>query len=179
MIGVIRRRAWKRKDGSQQSVAYRYYQCQSRANRSTCSYNTRRAADLEKAVRTEAANLVAADSAFRVMIEREDLDGKSMREAGRRFHEQVWQYARGALGLRGVRAALEDLQRAGSASAANAASSVAGTLDRHAVLESLGPGWESIDAAAKRRLLQALVERVNLPAGGGAVVTLRGGGSKR
>lgn len=179
MIGVTRRRAWKRKDGSQQSVAYRYYQCQSRANRSTCSYNTRRAADLEEAVRIEATNLVAADSAFSVTIEREALDGKQMREAGRRFHEQVWQYDRGTLGLRGVRAALEDLQRARSASAATAASSVDGTLDRQAVLESLGPGWESIDAAAKRRLLQALVERVNLPAGGGAVVRLRGGEGKR
>ena len=74
-----------------------------------------------------------------------------------------------------MRAALEELHRVGSASDVSAAPSVTGTLDRQAVLESLGPGWESMDAAAKRRLLQALLERVNLPAGGGVVVTLRGG----
>ncbi|MDP2947989.1 MAG: recombinase family protein [Chloroflexota bacterium] len=51
MIGVSRRQRWRRRDGSEKSAEYRYYQCESRTNRSLCDYHTRRTDDLEEEVR--------------------------------------------------------------------------------------------------------------------------------
>ncbi|MFQ5878745.1 MAG: recombinase family protein [Dehalococcoidia bacterium] len=52
MTGISRRQRWRRRnDGDQRTALYRYYQCQSRTNQSVCDYHTRRADDLEEAVR--------------------------------------------------------------------------------------------------------------------------------
>ncbi len=51
MIGVSRRQRWRRRDGSEKWAEYRYYQCESRTNRSLCDYHTRRAGRLEEEVR--------------------------------------------------------------------------------------------------------------------------------
>ncbi len=51
MIGVSRRQRWRRRDGSEKTAEYRYYQCESRTNRSLCDYHTRRTGDLEEEVR--------------------------------------------------------------------------------------------------------------------------------
>lgn len=52
MIGVTRRQRWRRRtDGSLHTAQYRYYQCESRTNRSLCDYHTRRADELEDGVR--------------------------------------------------------------------------------------------------------------------------------
>jgi site-specific DNA recombinase len=51
MIGVSRRQRWRRRDGSEKWAEYRYYQCESRTNRSLCDYHTRRAGQLEEEVR--------------------------------------------------------------------------------------------------------------------------------
>ncbi len=51
MIGVSRRQQWTTRAGEQHSATYRYYQCESRTNQSTCSYNTQREAELEARVR--------------------------------------------------------------------------------------------------------------------------------
>lgn len=51
MIGVSRRQKWtRRSDNSVRVAHYRYYQCESRTNRSLCDYHTRRAEDLEENV---------------------------------------------------------------------------------------------------------------------------------
>ncbi len=50
MMGVTRRRSWKRKDGNSASRAYRYYQCQSRNNQGRCGYHTWREEKLEEVV---------------------------------------------------------------------------------------------------------------------------------
>ncbi len=53
MIGVTRRQKWRRRsDDSLRSALYRYYQCESRTNRSLCDYHTHRAERLEEEVRT-------------------------------------------------------------------------------------------------------------------------------
>ena len=52
LIGVTRKQSWKRRDGAVMSNSYRYYQCESRTNQSVCGYHTRRATDLESAVRS-------------------------------------------------------------------------------------------------------------------------------
>jgi len=50
MIGVTRKQKWKRGDGTEKSAQYRYYQCESRTNRSLCDYHTQRAEELEEKV---------------------------------------------------------------------------------------------------------------------------------
>ena len=51
LIGVSRRQRWVTKAGEKKEAAYRYYQCESRTNQSSCSYNTQRAPDLEVRLR--------------------------------------------------------------------------------------------------------------------------------
>ena len=52
MIGVTRRQKWQRRgDGTVRTAQYRYYQCESRTNRSLCDYHTQRAEKLEAGVR--------------------------------------------------------------------------------------------------------------------------------
>ena len=51
MIGVSRRQHWTTKAGDTRKATYRYYQCESRTNQNTCSYNTQREAELETRVR--------------------------------------------------------------------------------------------------------------------------------
>ena len=52
MIGVTRKQKWQRRsDGVVRTAQYRYYQCESRTNRSLCDYHTRRAEELEEDVR--------------------------------------------------------------------------------------------------------------------------------
>lgn len=51
MIGVTRKQRWQRRsDGTTRTAQYRYYQCESRTNRSLCDYHTRRAEELEEEV---------------------------------------------------------------------------------------------------------------------------------
>ncbi len=57
MIGVTRRQRWQRGDGSLRSAQYRYYQCESRTNRSLCDYHTRRAEDLENRIHEKLMNI--------------------------------------------------------------------------------------------------------------------------
>ncbi len=52
MIGVTRRQRWKVSSGEEHHGSYRYYQCEARTNRSSCGYNTQRAAELEKRVQS-------------------------------------------------------------------------------------------------------------------------------
>jgi DNA invertase Pin-like site-specific DNA recombinase len=67
MIGVTRRQRWQRRsDGEVRTAIYRYYQCESRTNRSLCDYHTRRAEALEEEIRNELLTKrseVAADGA--------------------------------------------------------------------------------------------------------------------
>lgn len=52
MIGVTRKQKWQRRgDGTVRTAQYRYYQCESRTNRSLCDYHTRRAEEMEEEVR--------------------------------------------------------------------------------------------------------------------------------
>ncbi len=52
MIGVSRRQQWTTRDGEEKKATYRYYQCESRTNQNTCSYNTQREGELEERVRS-------------------------------------------------------------------------------------------------------------------------------
>ena len=63
MIGVTRKQRWQRRsDGLERTAQYRYYQCESRTNRSLCDYHTRRAEELEEEVRRNLKTRGAAAS---------------------------------------------------------------------------------------------------------------------
>jgi site-specific DNA recombinase len=63
MIGVTRKQRWQRRsDGLERTAQYRYYQCESRTNRSLCDYHTRRAEELEEDVRRNLKTRSAAAS---------------------------------------------------------------------------------------------------------------------
>lgn len=50
LMGVSRKQSWKRDDGTRMKGDYRYYQCQSKGNKGTCSYHTWRTSKLESRV---------------------------------------------------------------------------------------------------------------------------------
>ena len=50
LMGVSRKQSWKRDDGTRMKGDYRYYQCQSKGNKGTCSYHTWRTTKLESKV---------------------------------------------------------------------------------------------------------------------------------
>ncbi len=95
MIGVTRRQRWQRKsDGEMRTAVYRYYQCESRTNRSLCDYHTRRAEALEDEVREELVNgrtpiLDAVSGAESVGVEAQ---GKQLRDKMRRLDRRLEQY---------------------------------------------------------------------------------------
>ena len=95
MIGVTRRQSWRRRsDGEMRSALYRYYQCESRTNRSLCDYHTRRTEALEEEVRralldspTQAA--AEAEKAEEPSIE---VQGKQLRDRMRRLDRRLEQF---------------------------------------------------------------------------------------
>ncbi len=94
MIGVTRRQSWRRRsDGEMRSALYRYYQCESRTNRSLCDYHTRRAEALEEEVRralldgpTEEATAATAEEPPL------EVQGRQLRDKMRRLDRRLEQY---------------------------------------------------------------------------------------
>tara|TARA_Y100000590_G_scaffold108514_1_gene123367 strand:- start:14143 stop:15402 length:1260 start_codon:yes stop_codon:yes gene_type:complete len=58
MIGVNRQQGWMRKDSSQVTGTYRYYQCQSRVNKGMCDYHTWRSDVLEENIKDQIKELL-------------------------------------------------------------------------------------------------------------------------
>jgi len=95
MIGVTRRQRWQRRsDGEMRSALYRYYQCESRTNRSLCDYHTRRAEALDDEVQSalvsgqaEMPGSVADDERARV-----EAQTKKLRDKMRRLDRRLEQY---------------------------------------------------------------------------------------
>src|SRR3990170_5355949 len=95
MIGVTRRQRWQRRsDGEVRTAVYRYYQCESRTNRSLCDYHTRRAEALEEEVRGNLLNghldpsAVAGGAPGKTAPE---VQGKQLRDKMRRLDRRLAQ----------------------------------------------------------------------------------------
>lgn len=98
MIGVTRKQHWQRKsDGATRTAQYRYYQCESRTNRSLCDYHTRRADELEEEVRQALLNgqsapaVPSAGDGAAVVAEME-AQGRRLRERLRRLDRRLQQH---------------------------------------------------------------------------------------
>ncbi len=93
MIGVTRRQRWQRRtDGETRTALYRYYQCESRTNRSLCDYHTHRSEVLEEEVRGAILNGRAEPAAVADMQEvRVEVQGKQLRDKLRRLDRRLEQ----------------------------------------------------------------------------------------
>jgi hypothetical protein len=177
MIGVTRKQRWQRSDGTMRSAQYRYYQCESRTNRSLCDYHTRRAEDLENAVH----QMIQAPASLhgkngKGTLADQELVISRLREKVRRLDKRLEQYLDSAVGgeidqekllaaatavaaqQMALEAKLEDAGRQVKALATEAA------RRRHVeeILSTLALGWETMRFEDKQEMLREAVERIDL-----------------
>ena len=156
MMGVTRKRSWKRKNGLRARAVYRYYQCQSRSNEGRCGYHTWREPILEEAVVTELRNsLRSVDSAATKSTGSEAHSHKQKGLAGnaeRRFLTAVRRSARGEAPIAALGGYLKDLD-----------------ATREALKEDHAPAdpervkaWETMDAESRRAFLVEHVRAVTV-----------------
>ncbi len=150
MMGVTRHQTWYRKDGARRRAEYRYYQCQSRINRSQCDYRTARASEVEDRVLSQ-LRAPAVDGEPRDVDDGTASTGvrvaSRLRGLDRRYVDYVRMAASGALPLDRLRPALADLDTARR-----------GIEARMAVLEGGGAALDEALAAARARLMPAVWE---------------------
>jgi site-specific DNA recombinase len=178
MIGVSRRQRWRRRDGSEKWGEYRYYQCESRTNRSLCDYHTRRAGQLEEEVRQallggeplavpkagdEAAVLQEAEARCRRLRGR-------LRRLDKRLEEYMTEAAGGRLSAERMRSlsvavAAEELSLEESLAEAERfvkqqASAAERQQQKERALARLRDEWEHLAPLERQALLGELLERV-------------------
>jgi len=159
MMGVTRRQSWKRKDGKRAESVYRYYQCQSRNNQSTCEYHTWRAQQLEGAVLVQLRLLLEAkafNSTFKpeasVLKEREAQAARDARvkNAERGFIRAMKRVAKGEIGTGALSDYIKELDAARRGVSGGAPSDAKETLSR----------WSELDVESQRRFLSEHVAKV-------------------
>ncbi len=182
MIGVTRKQSWRRhSDGSLQRAQYRYYQCESRTNRSLCDYHTRREEELEAEVRrallgnsgrSKPALVVTGDEAA-VLAEAEARCRRlrdKLRRLDRRLVQQMEGAASGRLSLERLRTlsltlAQEQLQvEEALAEAQRAVQQQATETERRRQRQRsylrLRQEWDRLDFGQRRQLICELVDRI-------------------
>lgn len=175
MIGVTRKQKWKRGDGTERTAQYRYYQCESRTNRSLCDYHTKRAEDLETEVYQAlyAASLPANGNGHsrdpEAAITR-------LRDRVRRLDKRLEQYMDAAAGgtlnpeklqTAAVAIATEQMQLEDRLSEANrAAHQHAGEEERRKGIEKtlrrLREEWDELPFIEKQELMRDAIERITV-----------------
>ena len=149
MMGVTRRRSWKRKDGSRASGTYRYYQCQSRNNQSRCGYHTWREAELDEAVVGEIRSAVERGSSSVDGRKLDRIRASDVSNAERRLIDAVRRAAREEITMRMLGEYLAELD-----AAREAASST--QIDAGEALAK----WADLDFAGRRALVEQQVSRI-------------------
>ena len=179
MIGVTRKQSWQRKgDGSVQTAEYRYYQCESRTNRSVCGYQTHRAKDLEGEIIKRLADKNPATSTSNrelqaLMVEAEAQTRRLMDKlkrldrrleqyldagvSGRLSNERVWSLGQAAAG---EQLAIEASLTEASLRAQHQLSAEQHRQQQDIALKRLQKEWEKLSFSDQRETLRQLVERV-------------------
>ena len=156
MMGVTRRQSWKRKDGRRARGVYRYYQCQSRNNLSTCGYHTWRAALLEGAVLAQLKQALNAKAGSdrgdpdRPRAVQDRLDAM-VTNAERRLLRATKRAARGGMAIRTLGNYVDELDEARRR---------AGDTAAGARPTDILAGWESLPLAERHSFLLEHVERI-------------------
>jgi len=177
MIGVTRKQKWKLRSGGVRAAQYRYYQCESRTNRSLCDYHTRRADDLEAEVRMR---LLAAKVAPRSRQSSNGADRSTeddvrrLRDKARRLDKRLEQYMddaamgninREKLRSLGVALATEQLQvedhlAQSTRAARHQATESERRGGREILHDRLREEWDGLDFPDRQELLRELVSRI-------------------
>ena len=182
MIGVSRRQQWTTRAGEERKATYRYYQCESRTNQNTCTYNTQREAELEGRVRellaepngaaTRLQRAGGADAyAEELQGEIERIEGK-LRQTRRQVESLVGEAAGGqlpiermkALGTTFVREQRELQREAQEARARLAAerSDAEREEQAEATTKRLLTRWDSLSLDERQSLLREVVDRIEV-----------------
>lgn len=86
LMGVSRKQSWKRDDGTRMKGDYRYYQCQSKGNKGTCSYHTWRTSKLEDRVLELVRNLEESGELMKSVLGKKG-DDKRLVAASKRLKD--------------------------------------------------------------------------------------------
>jgi site-specific DNA recombinase len=163
MIGVTRRQSWKGKDGRRTSRSYRYYQCQSRNNLSTCGYHTWRTTKLEAAVLDRVKYIIQNNNydPDKEMHLDSTGDNESITDeqrvvnAERQFIQSLKRVARGDVRVTILSEYLKELDASREMHINRGAyDSIGSTLQLD--------NWESLDFDSKRKFLFGHIGRINV-----------------
>ena len=145
MMGVTRRQSWRRKtDNRRVTGVYRYYQCQSKNNQSTCDYHTWKEDLLEREALTQVKYTVLARAAGVLRDDGEEdrkrevanLRRERVQNAERLFKRAMRRAAKNEIGTREVAEYLASLDLARkSETRSDEPSDVIGVLDNWATLD--------------------------------------------
>ena len=173
MMGVTRRQVWRRKDGDRVRREYRYYQCQSRTNRSQCQYHTWRAVELDElVVERLRRNEVAGDETPETPTEEAQAPERAGREEARlrslerRYVECVQRAAQGSMSMQALRSVLEEVARERE-TVTKRLTAVSGGPDqlrqtRKEQRRRLMEEWEGLELTERQEVLRALLSRVTV-----------------
>lgn len=179
MIGVTRKQKWQRRsDGTTRTAQYRYYQCESRTNRSLCDYHTRRAEDLEEEVHSWMSTkkmTVSANGGNGTAAEAET-QVRRLRDRARRLDKRLEQYldsaAAGSLNMEKLRTLsvgiatdqldLENKLLDSQRLAHKQATEGERRRQREGVLSQLRAEWENMAFGTRQDLLRELIERITV-----------------
>jgi site-specific DNA recombinase len=177
MIGVTRKQKWKRGDGTEKTAQYRYYQCESRTNRSLCDYHTRRAEKLEAEVAEALHHASLSDSTNGVGNKAEtQAQMTRLRDKVRRLDKRIERYLDSAADGKtsGQRAqamaqtvAAEQLQLEDKLAEAQRLAEQhesEGELRRHReeILARLRTEWETMEFGDRQELLREVIDKITV-----------------
>ena len=161
MMGVTRRQSWKKKDGRRSKQIYRYYQCQSRNNRSVCNYHTWKESVLEGTVFAqlkillESKNLQFSSSSN---IENDSykksiaLKKTAVQHAEKRFVQAMKRTANGNLSIKILSEYIKELDTAKHAMNGTAILDITETISN----------WDSLDIDTKKTFLSGHVSKISV-----------------
>lgn len=177
MIGVTRKQRWhRRSDGALRTAQYRYYQCESRTNRSLCDYHTRRAEELEEEVRrslkARGSARVAANGAL--AADDAEADIRRLRDKTRRLDKRLEECLNSAvsgrlnqdklktvaLGIAGEQLQIEERLHESHRVAEQRASEAERRRQREQVLGRLRDEWDTLAFGDRRDLIRGVLDRI-------------------
>lgn len=179
MIGVTRKQKWQRRgDGVVRTAQYRYYQCESRTNRSLCDYHTRRAEEMEEEVREALLSRRLPSSKHgadgRLSAADAEAQTKRLRDKARRLDRRLEQYLDSAVAGKINAERLRSLALAIAAEQLEVeerlvesqhlirlqANEAERRRERDEVLRRLRNEWDALSFSDKQELLRRLLDRV-------------------
>jgi site-specific DNA recombinase len=170
MMGVTRRQVWRRKDGERVRGQYRYYQCQSRINRSQCEYRTTKAAELEDVVLEQVKELhadgspIASDEAAKLMTERRAQVDARIGSLRKRYLAFVERTANGGMSLDQLALVTEEMREMRRRLREQRQLLDGSSEGMQRLVDSsrrkLQNGWSEIDMSERQEVLRTLVSKV-------------------